>query len=67
MAKAQAPSVHVDMPIEEALDFVESVEELQRQIEGQTHPIQNARVIATRMKVIKTYSDAIKAAMRKAI
>lgn len=67
MAKAQAPQVHMDMPIEEALDFVECVEDLQKQIESQPHPVHNERIIATRLKVIKTLSDAMKLAMRKAI
>lgn len=67
MAKRNAPQVHMDMPIEEALDFVESFEALESELHMQPTPLKNARIIATRMKVIKTFSDAMKAAMKKAI
>lgn len=67
MAKINAPQVHMDMPIEEALDFVESVRDLKEKLLTQPRPLNDARAIATRLKVIETFSDAMAAAMKKAV
>lgn len=67
MAKVNQPQVHMDMPLEEAMDFVDCVRGLEAKLLEQPHPLKDARVIATKLKVIKTFSDAIHNAMHKAV
>ena len=67
MAKAKAPIVHLDMPLEEALDLVRAVKALKDRLHNQTSPLQGAQVIATHMQTVCTFADAISDATRKAV
>lgn len=67
MAKAKPPIVHMDMPLEEALDFVRAVRALKDRLHNQTTPLQGAQVIATHLQTVLTFSDAISDATRKAV
>lgn len=67
MAKVNAPTVHLDMPLEEALDLVRAVKALKDRLHNQTSPLQGAQVIATHLQTVCTFADAISDATRKAV
>lgn len=67
MAKAKPPTVHMDMPLEEALDLVRAVRALKDRLHNQTTPLQGAQVIATHMRTVCDFADAISDATHKAI
>lgn len=67
MAKANPPTVHMDMPLEEALDLVRAVRALKDRLHNQPAPLQGAQVIAKHLQTVCDFSDAISNATHKAI